>query len=393
MQKKNNYLVERITQIFTKIDTGSLSLKLPDGSHQMLGSGDKPEAALIINNWRAIRRLLTKGEMGFVESYLDGDWDSPNPAKVVELAIKNKKGTGTNNLNSFWHRLTNRIIHILNANTKRGAKRNISAHYDLGNNFYQQWLDPSMTYSSAYFNEKNLSLEDAQQEKYRRIAESLELKPDHKLLEIGFGWGGFAEFVIKEYGCHVTGLTLSNEQLKYASKRLQAAGLSEKANLKLQDYRDLEGQFDNVASIEMFEAVGEENWPEYFNKIRNVLDRKGSAVLQIITINEDSFDTYRRSADFIQRYIFPGGMLPSVNALKNEISAAKLQITDVSMFGDSYAETLMQWRYSFEAAWSKIEQLGFDNRFKRMWEMYLCYCEGGFRARAINVGQYKIASE
>ena len=394
MQNSNNYLVDTITRLFTNINIGSLSLRLPDGSHQVLGDKGKPEAVIVIHNWRAIRRLLTQGHMGFVESYLDGDWDSPNPAHVVELAIKNKKDTGTNNLNSFWHRLKNRIIHILNANTRSGAKRNIAAHYDLGNSFYEQWLDPSMTYSSAYFNNnESQSLEAAQLAKYRRIAKVLEIKPEHKLLEIGFGWGGFAEFVVKEYGCHVTGLTLSNEQLKYANARLQNAGLSGNFDLRLQDYRDLEGTYDSIASIEMFEAVGEENWPTYFNTIKKGLNKKGSAVLQIITINEDSFETYRRSADFIQRYIFPGGMLPSVKVIKDEVNLAKLKITDVVMFGDSYAETLLRWRNSFELTWSTIEKLGFDHRFKRMWEMYLSYCEGGFRAKAINVGQYKIVSD
>jgi len=388
--KAAHALVGRVIAVLSKIHVGQMHLTLPDASTHVLGPGGQPNATMVINRWRAVRRLLTQGDMGFVESYLDGDWDSPDPSKVVELAVVNRPVTRTNELEGFWHRVLNRVAHIRRPNTKRGAKRNIAAHYDLGNEFYQQWLDPSMTYSSAYFATDDQPLDQAQQEKYKRIAEMLRLEPEHSVLEVGFGWGGFAEFAVKEYGCRITGLTLSEEQLNFAGERLHKAGLSDKVDLRLQDYRDVAGQFDRIASIEMFEAVGESNWPHYFDMIHNRLVQGGEAALQIITINDSHYSRYRRGADFIQRYIFPGGMLPSVTALRSEIDRARLQIADVSSFGESYAKTLLHWRKRFVDAWSNIEPLGFDERFRRMWEMYLAYCEGGFRAKSIDVGQFKL---
>ena len=383
-------LVGRVISVLSKIKIGQMTLTLPDGSVHVLGPGGNPEAAMTINRWRAVRRLLTQGDMGFVESYLDGDWDSVDPSNVVELAVVNRPTTKTNELEGFWHRILNRIAHTRRANTKRGAKKNIAAHYDLGNEFYRRWLDPTMTYSSAYFTADDQPLDQAQTEKYRRIADMLRLQPDHSLLEVGFGWGGFAEYAAKEYGCRVTGLTLSQEQLKFARERMQKAGLADRVDLRLQDYRDVNDQFDRIVSIEMFEAVGEDNWPQYFDMVRNSLVQGGEAALQIITIDESLFSRYRCGADFIQRYIFPGGMLPSVSALKNEIGRARLQLADVTTFGESYAKTLLQWRERFVSAWSEIEPLGFDERFRRMWEMYLAYCEGGFRAKSIDVGQFKL---
>ena len=383
-------LVGKLIGVLSKITIGTLDLTLPDGSKHTLGPGGAPETVMVINRWRAVRRLLTQGDMGFVESYLDGDWDSPDPSKVVEIAVVNRPSAKTNDLQGFWHWFLNRLGHLRRSNTKRGAKRNIAAHYDLGNDFYEQWLDPTMTYSSAYYTAENQPLDQAQTEKYRRIADMLQLKPEHSVLEVGFGWGGFAEFAVKEYGCKITGLTLSEEQLKFASERIQKAGLSEKVDLRLQDYRDVEGQFDRIASIEMFEAVGEANWPRYFDMIHNRLTPSGQAALQIITIDDAFYERYRSGSDFIQRYIFPGGMLPSVSALTNEIDRARLNLAEVTTFGDSYAETLREWRQRFLGAWTSIEPLGFDERFRRMWEMYLAYSEGGFRAKSIDVGQFKI---
>ncbi|MEQ8735277.1 MAG: cyclopropane-fatty-acyl-phospholipid synthase family protein [Rhodospirillaceae bacterium] len=383
-------LVGKVIEVLSKITIGTMDLTLPDGSQHRLGPGGAPETVMVINRWRAVRRLLTQGDMGFVESYLDGDWDSPDPSKVVEIAVINRPSAKTNDLQGFWHRVFNRVAHMRRPNTKRGAKRNIAAHYDLGNDFYQQWLDPTMTYSSAYYITDDQPLDQAQTEKYRRIGEMLNLQPDHNVLEVGFGWGGFAEFAAKEYGCRITGLTLSQEQLKFASERMQRAGLADKVDLRLQDYRDVDGQFDRIASIEMFEAVGEANWPNYFGMIRNRLTHGGEAALQIITIDDAFYQRYRSGADFIQRYIFPGGMLPSVKALTDEIHRAKLNLADSTTFGDSYAVTLKEWRQRFLAAWSSIEPMGFDDRFRRMWEMYLAYCEGGFRAKSIDVGQFKV---
>lgn len=389
-QHDGNAFVGKALDVISKFEIGHLDLTLPDGAHYDIGPGGYPHAVMVINKWRAVRRFITQGDMGFVESYLDGDWDSPDPSMIVELFVINRPSAQTHEIQGFWHRLMNRIGHMRRSNTKRGSKRNIAAHYDLGNDFYKQWLDPTMTYSSAYFTSPDQPLDEAQTEKYRRIAEMLQLTPEHNVLEVGFGWGGFAEYAIKEYGCNVTGLTLSQEQLKFASERLQKAGLSEKVDFRLQDYRDVDGEFDRIASIEMFEAVGEANWPHYFDMIRNRLVHGGEAALQIITIDDAFYERYRSGADFIQKYIFPGGMLPSVSALKNEIGRASLQLIDTNTFGDSYATTLKEWRKRFQETWSSIEPLGFDDRFRRMWEMYLAYCEGGFRAKSIDVGQFKI---
>ena len=388
-----NRFIQRFLDILSRLVAGQLTLILPDGSSYTLNRGGAPgpHAVIRINRWRAVRKFVTQGDLGFVETYMDGDWESPELSDVIELAALNTKNLNTRRVQSLFHRLRNRIAHLLNANTRRGSRRNIAAHYDLGNEFYKQWLDPTMTYSSAVFAAPGQSLPEGQIEKYRRIAQLLELKPEHHVLEIGFGWGGFAEFAVKEFGCRLTGLTLSREQLKFAGARLQAEGLSDKVDLRLEDYRDVRGTFDRIASIEMFEAVGEAHWPRYFDTIRERLAQGGTAALQIITIAEERFERYRRSADFIQRYIFPGGMLPTVDRLKAHCDQARLKFENALTFGDSYAATLRLWRDRFLAGWSNIEPLGFDERFRRMWEMYLAYCEGGFRARAINVGQFRLS--
>ncbi|MCB2108264.1 MAG: class I SAM-dependent methyltransferase [Rhodobacteraceae bacterium] len=390
--RAGNVLIQKFLSVVSRLTAGRLTLIMPDGAEYELSSNTEhgPHAIIHIRKWRAVRRFMTQGDFGFVEAYLDGDWDSPELPCVIELAAMNMDTWESSKLQNFFHRIRHRIGHLLRANSKTGARKNIAAHYDLGNDFYSQWLDPTMTYSSAYFAHDEQPLPEAQIEKYRRIAELLDLKPDHNVLEVGFGWGGFAEFAVKNYGCRVTGLTLSTEQLKYAGERLQKAGVSDRVELRLQDYRDVSGTFDRIASIEMFEAVGEQHWPRYFGMIRDRLVSGGSAALQIITIDEKRFETYRRSADFIQRYIFPGGMLPSVPALKQQFGDAKLQLSEANMFGLSYAQTLRLWRDRFLAKWSAIQPLGFDERFRRMWEMYLAYCEGGFRAGSIDVGQFKI---
>ncbi len=394
-----NRFIQRLLDMVGGRAVGRLTLFFPDGGQYTIASrasADKrPDLNAVIHchRWRAGRRFLTEGDTAFLEAYVDGDWDSPDLASVIEWAALNAQGLSVGSVRERISTLRYRIFHLLNANTRAGARRNIAAHYDLGNAFYQQWLDPTMTYSSALFASPNQSLPEGQIEKYRRIAKALDLRPEHHVLEIGFGWGGFAEFAAKEYGCRLTGLTLSKEQLAFAGKRLQAQGLSDRVDLRFQDYRDVQGTFDRVASIEMFEAVGESNWPRYFDTVRERLAQGGAAALQIITIAEDRFENYRRSADFIQRYIFPGGMLPTVERLKTQFADAKLTFDGALMFGDSYAATLRQWRDRFLAAWGSIEPLGFDERFRRMWEMYLAYCEGGFRAQAINVGQFKLVRE
>lgn len=387
-----NRFIQKCLDVVSRLVVGRLTLVLPDGAQYTLSSpgGDSPAAVITVRRWRAIRKFLTQGEFGFVESYLDADWDSPDLAAVIELAVRNTESWNSRRLQGVLHRTWHRLVHVLHGNTRSGSRRNIAAHYDLGNDFYRRWLDPTMTYSSAFFASPDQTLPEGQMEKYRRIASLLELKPEHHVLEVGCGWGGFAEFVVKEFSCKVTGLTLSKEQLAFASERVQAAGVADKVDLRLQDYRDVDGTFDRIASIEMFEAVGEAHWPHYFDMVRERLARGGAAALQIITIAEDRFETYRKSADFIQRYIFPGGMLPSIERLRGQFDRARLKFVDATMFGDSYAKTLRQWRDTFLASWQDIAPLGFDERFRRMWEMYLAYCEGGFRGEAINVGQFKL---
>ena len=387
-----NPVIQRFLNTVSRLSAGEIDLILPDGSTYKLTSGGAPgpHIWMRINRWRAVRKFLTQGDFGFVESYMDGDWDCSELSGIVQLGILNSKSWNSSKLQGAFHKIWQRFVHWRRDNSKTGSRRNIAAHYDLGNAFYEQWLDPTMTYSSAYFAQPGQSLPEGQIEKYRRIAQMLQLKPEHHVLEVGFGWGGFAEFAVKEYGCRLTGLTLSKEQLKFAGERLQREGLSDKVDLRLQDYRDVSGTFDRIASIEMFEAVGEAHWPRYFDMLRERLARGGAAALQIITIAEERFEHYSRNPDFIQRYIFPGGMLPSVERLKAQVHHAKLVFDDSALFGDSYAHTLRQWRDRFLAAWGTIEPLGFDERFRRMWEMYLAYCEGGFRTGVINVGQFKL---
>ena len=388
----SNRIIQQAINVVGRLTTGDFTVILPDGATYKLSSntGRGPHAIVHIIRWRCVRKFLTQGDYGFVESYLDGDWESPEISNIIELAVLNSNSWDSNKLQTVFHKVWQRLAHFLRDNTKRGSRRNIAAHYDLGNAFYEQWLDPTMTYSSAYFAQAGQSLSEAQTEKYRRIAHMLDLKPGHNVLEVGFGWGGFAEFAIKEYDCRITGLTLSKEQLKFASERLQNQGISDKVDFRLQDYRDVGGTFDRIASIEMFEAVGEAHWPHYFNMLHDRLTPGGAAALQIITIAEERFEEYSLHPDFIQRHIFPGGMLPSIERLQQQTTRANLVFAESTMFGDSYARTVREWRDRFLSVWSTIEPLGFDDRFRRMWEMYLAYCEGGFRAKAIDVGQFKL---
>jgi cyclopropane-fatty-acyl-phospholipid synthase len=370
---------------------GQLTLIGPDGGCAIIaGAKPGPSATLRIRRMRAVRRLLTGGDVGFAESYLAGDWDSPDLAALIELAARNEAAM-TEALRGFavvraWHRLR----HLLRPNSRTGSRRNIADHYDLGNDFYRLWLDPTMTYSSAIFAEPHQKLSDGQMAKYRRLAESLDLKPGHRLLEIGCGWGGFAEFTAANYGCHVTGITLSQEQQRFAIERVERAGLKDKVEIALTDYRDVAGSFDRIASIEMFEAVGEAHWQTFFHKVRDLLAPGGLAALQVILIEEERFDLYRRGADFIQRYVFPGGMLPSPGAFIRAAEAARLKIDETFHFGLDYARTLSLWQKEFQQAWPRVANLGFDPRFKRLWEYYLAYCEGGFRAGSIDVAQFRL---
>lgn len=329
--------------------------------------------------------------MGFAEGYISGDWTTPDLTRFLEVMAGNMDALEDRIANWRLARIFHRLQHLTRRNTKRGSRRNISYHYDLGNDFYSMWLDPTMTYSSGLFDEIHSDLESSQINKYKRLAESLDLQSHHRVLEIGCGWGGFAEYAATNYGCQITCITLSTKQLDYAKSRIASAGLDEKVELRLQDYRDVTETYDRIVSIEMFEAVGEENWPTYFGKMRDCLSENGLAALQIINIADERFEDYRRGADFIQKYIFPGGMLPSPKVLRATISAAGLFLQSATTFGDSYARTLRMWREEFLANWDAIENLGYSKKFKRMWEYYLCYCEAGFRLGTIDVGHYTLA--
>jgi cyclopropane-fatty-acyl-phospholipid synthase len=367
---------------------GSLTVSIPDG-RVLLFKGREPglAAAMLIRDWSFAARLAKAGDLGFAEAYLRGEWDSPDLAAFIELFARNRALIETLLPDRPLVRIWQVFRHFLNRNSRSGARRNIHAHYDLGNRFYESWLDRTMTYSSALFAPGDNDLASAQRRKYRALAEALQLKPSHHVLEIGCGWGGFAAFAAEEIGCRVTGLTISQEQYAYARERIAAAGLSDRVELKLQDYRDETGTYDRIASIEMFEAVGEAYWPTYFRQLRDRLKAGGLAGLQVITIREESFANYRREIDFIRRYIFPGGMLPSPSILRDLGARFGIPVAGDHNFGLDYARTLSLWRERFRAAWPQLVPLGFDERFRRLWEYYLAYCEAGFRTGNIDVRQ------
>ncbi|MBS0296026.1 MAG: class I SAM-dependent methyltransferase [Proteobacteria bacterium] len=371
---------------------GVLEIITPDGlSIPIRGPDGGPEGRLVVRDYRFVGRVLSGGAIGFAEGYMAGEWDTPDLSRLLEtLSLNLSRLHGLIEGNPLV-RLANRIGHLMHRNSREGSKKNIHAHYDLGNGFYEKWLDPSMTYSSALYAKPGQTLTAAQRNKYAALARSMGLQRGQTVLEIGCGWGGFAEFAAKEVGAKLTGITISQAQYEYARKRLFDKGLAEKADIRLIDYRDVEGEFDRVASIEMFEAVGEEYWPAYFAKVRDVLKPDGRAGLQIITIRDELFASYRASTDFIQKYIFPGGVLPSEQRLKQETDAAGLNWGQINRFGVDYADTLAEWGVRFQKAWDEIAPLGFDERFRRLWAFYLSYCEAGFRTGRTNVIQLELA--
>lgn len=360
---------------------------LPDGQRLAFGDPHGVPVGLTVNDYGFARRVIFGGDIGLAEGFLNGEWETDDlPTLLTQLAENIDRLPGLHEGGPLG-KFLNWMRHRLRSNTRSGSKRNILAHYDLGNAFYEAWLDRSMTYSSARFDRGGDDLEEAQLEKYRALAERLDLKPGEHVLEIGCGWGGFAELAAREYGVRVTGITISDAQLRYARERIERAGLSHQVEIRSQDYRDLTGVFDKVVSIEMLEAVGEPFWAGYFGKIGQVLRPGGLAALQTITIRCDLFDQYRDRADFIQRFIFPGGMLPSVQRLRQEVAGAGLAWDSAEAFGDSYTRTLSEWSRRFSARWSDIRRLGFDERFKRLWLFYLAYCEAGFRTARTDVVQ------
>lgn len=378
----------------SRIEAGELRAVFPSNFQKVYSGGQVgPTADIQINSWKLVPRLLLSGDMGLAESFLSGEWETSNLTQLILLGDINERALGNAVTPSKFINLIEKLRHQRRDNSKRGSRRNIAAHYDLGNEFYSHWLDNSMSYSSALFTDFGEELEVGQNRKYQRLAKALKLKEGDQVLEIGCGWGGFAEIAAKEYKCNVVGITLSNEQAKFAQRRMKENQLSNLVDIRIEDYRDVQGSFDKIVSIEMFEAVGEEHWRNYFETIKTRLKPGGLAGIQSITIANEFFETYKRRPDFIQKYIFPGGILPSEDKLNNAVSSAGLKILDDYYFGKSYAETLRRWQSTFEQKWDDIKNLGFDEKFQKMWRYYLSYCEAGFETGHINVGQFLIGSK
>lgn len=389
---RQNLPLQWLERLLPPLAKGVLHVETPAGVVlTRRGADPGPEATLKLHTWRAVRRLALGGDIGFGEARVNGEWSSPDLVALLQLLAGNMehlrsvaRGASLARLPAIWR-------HLSRDNSRSGSRRNIMAHYDLGNEFYRRWLDRTMLYSSAIWDAETPSLEAAQAAKLRRIAELLDLSPGHEVLEIGCGWGALAIHLAQAAGVRVTGVTLSPAQLAWAKEAAHEAGVSQQADLRLQDYRDVEGQFDRIVSIEMFEAVGEAWWPVYFRTLAERLRPGGVAALQVITIADAHYESYRRDTDFIQKHIFPGGFLPSTSTFSTAAKAAGLRITGAETFGVSYADTLAEWRHRFHGAWSEIAALGFDERFRRLWDYYLAYCEAGFREGLIDVGLYSLS--
>jgi cyclopropane-fatty-acyl-phospholipid synthase len=382
----------RLFRFLQRLRAGRLDLVGPDGIPRTFASGmPGPHALLRLEDWDVCADILRSGDIGFAESFMAGRWQTPDLTALLELAATNHAAIARLVYGRWWGSLAYRLRHLLRSNRRAQARRNIHAHYDLGNDFYRLWLDGSMTYSAGLFEgDHRRSLEQAQAAKYERICRQLALGPAHRVLEIGCGWGGFAEYAARTRGCRVHGVTLSTEQLAFAEKRIDAAGLSLLATFELIDYRDVEGSFDHIVSIEMFEAVGEHYWPDYFRQLHARLKRGGRAIVQTIVIADALFERYRSGTDFIQQYVFPGGMLPTETLFRDHAFREGLAVVDVSAFGFDYAETLRRWRRKFNFRVPDVNALGFDDRFVRLWNFYLAYCEAAFRARTIDVQQIEL---
>ena len=373
--------------VLARLQYGRLELLGPGGqSFSFPGALPGPDAVIHLQDWDVASDVLRSGEIGFAEAYLQGRWHTPDLPAVLTLAALNRGALEQAIHGRRWSNLVYRLRHLIRANTRAGARRNIHAHYDLGHDFYRRWLDQTMTYSSATFDgEWSRSLEDAQAAKYERILRLVNPKPGDCVLEIGCGWGGFAEYAARTRGCRVHGITVSRTQLPWAQERISRAGLERLVTLEFSDYRGVQGSYDHVVSIEMYEAVGERFWPVYFDTIAQRVKRGGRAVVQAIVIADDLFARYRRGTDFIQQYIFPGGMLASPSVFARHARTAGLNVLSIEKFGADYAETLERWQQRFNQAWQDIHASGLDARFKRLWNFYLSYCEAGFRAGVTDV--------
>jgi cyclopropane-fatty-acyl-phospholipid synthase len=384
-----------LTALLNRLDAGSVEITTPEGAILCFGPGGAPAAGikaapavLHFRDWGIAGEVLKGGDVAFAESYMEGRWETPDLTQLLSVLAANQASLERAFYGHWWSRSLLRLKHFLNANTKRQSRRNILAHYDLGNDFYRLWLDPTMTYSSALFDGNfGADLRDAQHAKYARLLGELALTPGADVLEIGCGWGGFAEAAARA-GHRVTGISLSDAQTHYARARVERAGLADRATLELRDYRDVRGTFDGIASIEMFEAVGERYWPAYFRTIRDALKPGGRACIQTITIADDRFERYRTQSDFIQQYIFPGGMLASPARFVDVAKEAGLELAHMHAFGRDYAETLKRWLAAFDASTPAIRSQGFEESFIRCWRFYLAYCAAGFDTGTTDVGQY-----
>ncbi len=384
-----------IIKLLERLQHGSLTLEFPDGSVRHFGqvnNGQTPSATLHLKNWRVCGATLKSGDIGFAEGYIAGDWSTPNLTDLLKLFIRNRQQVEDAIYGSWLGRLLYRVKHLLNRNTRANSQKNIHAHYDLGNAFYQLWLDETMNYSSAWF-EGDLArpLSDAQSAKVRRVLLMSGVQPGDRVLEIGCGWGALAEMGSTEFGASVVGVTLSTEQLAHAQARMARLGVQQQTDLRLQDYRDIDdGPYDAICSVEMIEAVGREYWDTYFERIARLLKPGGRACVQSIVIDDALFERYIASTDFIQQYIFPGGCLPCPSAVRQAARAAGLVVVDELAFGPDYAETLRRWRGQFLAQRQQVLALGFDERFIRIWEFYLAYCEAAFDMANIDLVQYTL---
>jgi cyclopropane-fatty-acyl-phospholipid synthase len=381
--------------LLKKLQHGTLDVQMPDGAQARFGSGaaHDPKAALRLVDWRVCSAALKSGDIGFAEAYIDGHWTTPDLAALLRLFIANRDAMDSVIYGTWWGSLAYRLKHLLNRNSRNGSKKNIHAHYDIGNSFYKLWLDETMNYSSALFEgDFCRPSNQAQTAKVRRALTECGVRPGDRVLEIGCGWGALAQEATAGLGARVTGVTLSTEQLAFAQERMQRLGVAELADLRLQDYRDIsDGPYDAVASIEMFEAVGREYWASYFQTVHRPLKPGGRACIQTITIRDDLFERYVKSTDFIQQYIFPGGLLPSPQAFRAEAQRAGLEVVNELAFGPDYAETLRRWRADFLSRDGQVRQLGFDTRFMRIWEFYLAYCEAAFDTGNTDVIQFTLS--
>lgn len=381
-----------VFKLLQKLQHGSLTVQLPDGSMQRFGQQTLPHATLVLHNWTPFSAALKSGDIGFAESFIAGDWSTPNLTELLRVLIKNRTEVEGVIYGTWLGRLLYRIKHLMHRNTKANSQKNIHAHYDLGNAFYKLWLDDTMNYSAAIFGgDITQPMAQAQHAKVRRALSMAGVKAGDRVLEIGCGWGALAEKATTEFGAHITGVTLSTEQLAFAQNRMARLGVGQQADLRLQDYRDIDdAPFDAICSIEMIEAVGREYWPTYFATLAKLLKPGGRACVQSIVIDDALFDRYVNSTDFIQQYIFPGGCLPCPREFRAQAAAAGLEVVDEYAFGHDYGETLKRWRDAFLSRRVEVLATGFDERFMHIWEFYLAYCEAAFLENNIDVLQYTL---